>query len=101
MLKDKRRKLVETWQRVLRHYEKDDVEQYVELKKLWHSYHNRKQEMITHFESVKNAQNVQVDEIPLPNLPDDGGSTSTDSIPLPPAIHLQPKGGILKKPSVL
>jgi hypothetical protein len=54
---------------------------------------------LQHFESVKNAQNVQVEEIPLPNLPDDG--TSTDSIPLPPGLHFQAKGGILKKSSVL
>ena len=100
VLRDKRRKLHETWNRVMRMYEKEDVEQYVELKKLWHSYQNRKMEVIQHFESVKNAQNVLVDEIPLPSLPD-GDSVATDSIPLPPSFSLQPKSSILKKPSVL
>ena len=105
MLKDKRRKLVETWQRVLRHYEKDDVEQYVELKRLWHSYNNRKAEVMQHFESVRNAENVMVEEIPLPSA---GGAADTasllpDAIPLPPGIRgiVQPKSSILKKPSVL
>lgn len=84
-------------------YEKEDVEQYVELKKLWHSYQNRKQEVIQHFESVRNAQNVQVDDIPLPAMPEDEdeSANSTDNIPLPPSIHLKPKTSILKKPSVL
>lgn len=100
VLRDKRRKLHETWNRVMRMYEKEDVEQYVELKKLWHSYQNRKHEVVQHFESVKNAQNVLVDEIPLPSLPD-GESVATDSIPLPPSFNLQPKSSILKKPSVL
>jgi len=66
VLKDKRRKLHETWARVMRLYEKENVDQYVELKKLWHSYQNRKHEIVTHFESVRNAQNVAVEEIPLP-----------------------------------
>jgi len=103
VLKDKRRKLHETWQRVMRMYEKDNVEQFIELRKLWHSYQNRKQEVISHFESVRNAQNVSVEEIPLPAMPEDGAPANTDGIPLPPlvAAAMQPKGGILKKPSVL
>lgn len=107
VLRDKRRKLHETWQRVIRMYEKEDVEQYVELKKLWHNYQNRKHEVVQHFESVQNAQRVTVDEIPLPSLPDGvdpnaaAGGHVPDSIPLPPSVLMQPKGGILKKPSVL
>ena len=89
VLRDKRRKLHETWQRVIKMYEREDVEQYVELKRLWHSYQNRKHEVVTHFESVRNAQNVSVDEIPLPAMPD--GATATDAIPLPPGIRMQPK----------
>ncbi len=107
VLRDKRTKLHETWQRVIRLYEKEDVEKYVELKRLWHNYQNRKHEIIQQFESVQNAQKVTVDEIPLPSLPSEGGVGFSagghvpDSIPLPPNVLLQPKGGILKKPSVL
>jgi WW domain-binding protein 11 len=71
VLRDKRRKLHETWQRwvschfvqlfwfsnaskefamhlsrVMIMYEKEDVEQYVELKKIWHNYQNRKTEIV-------------------------------------------------------
>ena len=80
-------------------YEKEDVEQYVELKRLWHSYMNRKAEVIQHYDSVKSAQNVALDDIPLPSIPE-GDAVPADSIPLPP-VFMQPKGGILKKPSVL
>ena len=88
----------------MRHYEKEDVEQYVELKRLWHSYQNRKAEVMQHFESVRNAENVQVEEIPLPTAgADAAGTLAPDAIPLPPAIRgmMQPKSSILKKPSVL
>ena len=95
VLKDKRRKLHETWARVIKMYEKDNVEQYVDLKRLWHSYQNRKYEVIQQYEAVKNAQNVRVEEIPLPSM-----DSAAESIPLPPMMAIQAKsGGILKKPS--
>ena len=57
----------ETWHRVIKMYERESPEQYVDLKKLWHSYQNRKREVVAQFEAVKNAQNVTVDSIPLPS----------------------------------
>ena len=62
----------------------------------------RLNEITTHYEAVRNAQNVRIDDIPLPNTvgPGDEDGDFTD-IPLPPSSHLQPKAGILKKPSVL
>ena len=48
-------------------YERESPEQYVDLKKLWHSYQNRKREVVSQYEAVKNAQNVTVDSIPLPS----------------------------------
>ena len=60
----------------------------------------RLNEIMTHFHAVRNAQNVRIDDIPLPNS--NGPSEfSTNDIPLPPSLLLQPKAGILKKPSVL
>ena len=67
VLSEKRRKLHETWHRVIKMYERESPEQYVDLKKLWHSYQNRKREVVAQFEAVKNAQNVTVDSIPLPS----------------------------------
>ena len=66
-MSEKRRKLHETWHRVIKMYEKEAPEQYVDLKKLWHSYQNRKREVVAQYEAVKNAQNVTVDSIPLPS----------------------------------
>ena len=34
----KRRKLAETWDRVIKMYEKDQPEQFADLKKLWQNY---------------------------------------------------------------
>ena len=67
VLSEKRRKLHETWHRVIKMYERESPEQYVDLKKLWHSYQNRKREVVAQYEAVKNAQNVTVDSIPLPS----------------------------------
>ena len=112
MLREKRRKLHETWNRVMGMYEKEDVEQYSQLRSLWSSYLQRKHEMTTHFEAVKNAQNVRVDDIPLPSAEAESGEGGMDAIPLPPqqsatklgiqALFASSAGaGILKKPSVL
>lgn len=95
VLRDKRRKLVETWNRVIHLYIREEPDQAMELKKLWTLYQNRKSEVMHHYDAVKNAQNVQVEEIPLPDLPPEGPSGKMDEIPLPP------KPSILKKPSVL
>ncbi len=38
VLREKRRKLVETWNRVIQMYEKEDPEQYADLKKVWNNY---------------------------------------------------------------
>ena len=67
VLSEKRRKLHETWHRVIKMYERESPEQYVDLKKLWLSYQNRKREVVGQYEAVKNAQNVTVDSIPLPS----------------------------------
>jgi hypothetical protein len=61
----------------------------------------RLNELVTHYNAVRNAQNVRIDDIPLPNTVGPGDDVSTTDIPLPPSMHLQPKAGILKKPSVL
>jgi len=106
VLRDKRRKLIETWQRVMHLYEREDYEQYIDLKKVWHSYQARKNEVVQAYDAVKNAQNVQVDDIPLPSMGDgsDGfgvlgfGGSDAEDIPLPPTMTI-PKTSILKKPS--
>lgn len=48
---EKRRKLAETWDRVLKIYEKENPEQYTDLKKLWMNYQGRKIEVVKYYES--------------------------------------------------
>ena len=98
VMKEKRRKLMETWNRVVHLYEKEDVDQHLDLRKMWSNYLKRKEEVMDHYDAVKTAQLVDIDDIPLPG----GGSDDkerTGDIPLPPLM--QPKVGILKKSSVL
>jgi len=115
VLREKRRKLVETWQRVMRMYETEDDQQFQDYKKVWNDYLSRKNQLVQAFEAVRNAENVQLDDIPLPTIlpghddsDEEGGEGGSDgggegggegragNIPLPPS--LQPKSGILKKP---
>ncbi|XP_076036927.1 uncharacterized protein LOC143022543 [Oratosquilla oratoria] len=108
VLKDKRKKLRETLDRVLKLYEKENPEYWVEIRRMEGDYEKKRQALIEYYESVRHAQAVTVEEIPLPNLdmpalPD----PSSVNIPPPPDIipppppnsHMPPPSGILKKPS--
>jgi len=102
---EKRRKLAETWDRVIKLYEKDAPEQWADLKKLWTNYQGRKIEVVKYYESVISAQDVEVDSIPLPNTSSAGFEGGWDEdgmgIPLPPPSLYIPPGpprSVLKKP---
>ncbi|XP_035695699.1 WW domain-binding protein 11-like [Branchiostoma floridae] len=99
VLRDKRKKLRETFDRVLKLYEKEDPTLCDEMKRMMVEYERRRQQAITYFESVKHAQQVTVEDIPLPEQPDLPQNVSM--IPLPSDIPLpgaQPHS-ILKKTS--
>ena len=66
-------------------YERESPEQYVDLKKLWLSYQNRKREVVGQYEAVKNAQNVTVDSIPLPT----GDMSGTGKIKVQVQVNVQ------------
>ncbi|XP_068970988.1 WW domain-binding protein 11-like isoform X2 [Bombus flavifrons] len=98
VLKDKRKKLKETLDRVLKMYAKDDQEKWAELKEQLIQYERRRIDLVSYFEAVRHAQQVQVDEIPLPSAANDisrmySGSL-TSQIPLPdmpqPPAHMYP-----------
>ncbi|GIZ04128.1 WW domain-binding protein 11 [Caerostris extrusa] len=82
VLKDKRKKLKETWDRVMRLYYKEDRERYNELRKLELEYEGRRSVLIKYFESVRIAQTVQICDIPLPDSPE-MPEYVTSQIPLP------------------
>lgn len=88
VLREKRKKLKETFDRVMRLYvskslaynrtavkynfirfqNNDDPELWAELKRKEVEYEKRRNKKVHYFESVKHAQTVQVDEIPLPQM---------------------------------
>ncbi|XP_033328728.1 uncharacterized protein LOC117221682 [Megalopta genalis] len=98
VLKDKRKKLKETLDRVLKMYAKDDQEKWAELKEQLIQYERRRIDLVSYFEAVRHAQQVQVDEIPLPSAGNDISrmypGSLTSQIPLPdmpqPPAHMYP-----------
>lgn len=85
VLKDKRKKLRDTLDRVLSMYYKDDPEKWTELKRKQTEYEHKKNQLVAFYESVKSAQQVSVDEIPLPQAPQQPPSSL--QIPLPTEIR--------------
>uniref|UniRef100_A0A8C2E276 WW domain binding protein 11 n=1 Tax=Cyprinus carpio TaxID=7962 RepID=A0A8C2E276_CYPCA len=97
VLRDKRKKLRETFERIVRLYERENPEMYKELRKLEVEYETKRGQLSLYFDSVKNAESVEVDSIPLPDMPHAPSSILIQDIPLPGA---QPPS-ILKKSSAL
>ncbi|KAI8797141.1 WW domain-binding protein 11-like isoform X2 [Biomphalaria glabrata] len=110
VLREKRKKLRETFDRVFKLYEKERPEYAVELKKANIEYEKTRAQLQLYYDQVRNAERVQLDQIPLPDAPVD--SAVPGAIPLPTDIplhmpmpgisitmtHLQPQS-ILKKTS--
>ncbi|XP_049874733.1 WW domain-binding protein 11 [Pectinophora gossypiella] len=104
VLKEKRKKLRETFDRVLKMYDKDEPEKWVELKRQEMEYEKRRAHLISYYESVKHAQSVQVDDIPLPTLqvPENliyGNMPSQIPLPVDSTHPNMPVKPILKKDS--
>lgn len=81
VLKDKRKKLRDTLDRVLSMYYKDDPEKWADLKRKQTEYEHKRNQLVAFYESVKSAQHVTVDEIPLPAIPQQ--TPQVPQIPLP------------------
>ncbi|KAM9844061.1 WW domain-binding protein 11 isoform 2-T2 [Aulostomus maculatus] len=95
VLRDKRKKLRETFERIVRLYERENPDTYKELRKLELDYETKRGQLALYFDSVKNAESVEVDSIPLPDMPHAPSNIHIQDIPLPGA---QPPS-ILKKSS--
>lgn len=83
VLRDKRKKLRDTLERVLSMYYKDDQEKWTELRKRQTEYESKRNQLVAFFESVKSAQSVTIDEIPLPQNPQAQNSSLQIPLPLP------------------
>ncbi|XP_037545427.1 WW domain-binding protein 11 [Nematolebias whitei] len=96
VLRDKRKKLRETFERIIRLYERENPDTYKDLRKLELEYETKRGQLALYFDSVKNAESVEVDSIPLPDMPHAPSNIHIQDIPLPGA---QPPS-ILKKTSL-
>ncbi|KAH8387587.1 hypothetical protein KR093_008071 [Drosophila rubida] len=76
VLRDKRKKLKETFDRVMRLYHNDEPEHWAELKRKEVEYEKKRLKKQQYYESVKHAQSVQIDEIPLPAPVSSGNSNA-------------------------
>ncbi|CAG0896391.1 unnamed protein product [Darwinula stevensoni] len=101
VLKEKRKKLCETLERIVKLYEKEDPERWAEIRRMEAEYEKKRLQMMQYHESVKFAQQVAVDEIPLPSV--GMPMPMPAQIPLPPVaadvphIPFPPGPGILKR----
>ncbi|XFF86561.1 hypothetical protein AB1E18_012780 [Capra hircus] len=95
VLKNKRKKLRETFERILQLYEKENPDIYKELRKLEVEYEQKRAQLSQYFDAVRNAQRVEAESIPLPDMPHPPSNILIQDIPLPGA---QPPS-ILKKTS--
>ncbi|KAK5639999.1 hypothetical protein RI129_010810 [Pyrocoelia pectoralis] len=86
VLKDKRKKLRDTLERVLNMYYRDDPDKWTDLKRKQADYEHKRNQIVAFYESVKTAQQVSVDEIPLPQMPEQPTNLPAQ-IPLPTEIQ--------------
>lgn len=86
VLKEKRKKLKETLDRVMRLYQADDPDLWADLKRKEVDYEKRRNKRIQYYESVRHAEQVQVDDIPLPSVNETPTPLSIPRIPIPPMI---------------
>lgn len=77
--------------------QKDDPTYWNELRRIEADYERRRYHRVQYFEAVKQAESIDVDDIPLPDMmPPEPGSVQ--DIPLPQA---EPSVGILKKSATM
>lgn len=106
VLREKRKKLKETFDRVMRLYvssslsafiepinsfatiyllqNNDDPEMWADLKRREVEYEKRKSKRIQYYESVRTAQSVQIEDIPLPDASGNSDQSSKPALPFPP-----------------
>ncbi|XP_018646542.1 hypothetical protein Smp_163260 [Schistosoma mansoni] len=94
VIQEKRRKLLETFDRLVILYRKENAEYANRLQAARQDYDKRRHEMMLYYEQVKLAERVKASEIPLPKLPQSQMGLITSDIPLPPGGYAK---GILKK----
>lgn len=85
VLKEKRKKLKETFDRVMRLLHEDEPEQWADFKRKEVDYEKRRYKRVQYFESVRHAEQVSIEDIPLPSATSD---KPVPKISLPPPVLL-------------
>lgn len=87
VLKEKRKKLKETFDRVMRMVHEEEPEQWADYKRREVEYEKRRMKRVQYYESVRQVEQVSIEDIPLP-------SANTDNKPPPmmppPKVSLPP-----------
>lgn len=96
VVKEKRLKLLENIQRITQYYLREDPDQGTELKRQLDDYRTDRLKKEVYYESVRNAQKVKIDSIPLPEAP--FTTPQLSDIPLP---GVQPQGILKKNPYMI
>ncbi|TPP65889.1 WW domain-binding protein 11 [Fasciola gigantica] len=94
VIQEKRKRLLETFDRLVILYRKEDAEYANRLQAARQDYDKKRHEMMLYYEQVKLAERVKASEIPLPKLPQSQMGLLTSDIPLPAGSYTK---GILKK----
>ncbi|KAA0194937.1 WW domain-binding protein 11 [Fasciolopsis buskii] len=94
VIQEKRKRLLETFDRLVILYRKEDAEYASRLQAARQDYDKKRHEMMLYYEQVKLAERVKASEIPLPKLPQSQMGLLTSDIPLPAGSYTK---GILKK----
>lgn len=66
LYKDKRKRLKETWTKILEYYSKEDPDKHAKLKQLELDYERKHRKLSAEFEAVRAAQEVKLEDIFLP-----------------------------------
>merc|ERR1712136_680953 len=105
IFKERRRKVMETVQRVMRFYQREEPNKYTEVKDALAMYEVKRREKQKYFEAVRETQRVTIDSIPMPighiALPLELDYKSQEKMPdqLVMKVSAKPKG-ILKSTDV-
>lgn len=97
--KDKRKRLLETWTKILAYYAKEDPERHAKLKKLENDYEIKHKKLAREFEGIKAAQELKIEDVFLPLEPNSAIDDIADDDPLfSKSIYITPLNEDIKPP---
>lgn len=80
--KDKRKRLKDSWSKILAYYLKEDPERHAKLKKLEQDYETKHKKICREFEGIKAAQELKIEDVFLPAEPNSALDEIADDDPL-------------------